>query len=66
MVINAEHTVTVEPLDKDRFALVIDGLVRFVSYDFDACVQRAETILRPKMSIRARDDQALQSAIQRL
>jgi hypothetical protein len=66
MAMKDEHTVTVEPLDKDRFALVIDGLVRFVSYDFDACVQRAETILRPKMSIRARDDQALQSAIQRL
>jgi hypothetical protein len=45
-------------LDKDRFALVIDGLVRFVAYDFDVCVQRAETILR------ARD--ALQGAIQRL
>jgi hypothetical protein len=66
MVINAKHTVAVEPLDKDRFALMVDGLVRFVSYDFDACVQRAETILRPKMSTRARDDQALQSAIQRL
>ena len=63
MVINAEHTVTVEPLDKDRFALVIDGLVRFVSYDFDACVQRAETILRAKMPTRARDDQALRRAI---
>jgi hypothetical protein len=38
MAINVEHTVTVELLDKDRFARVIDGLVRFVSYDFDACV----------------------------
>jgi hypothetical protein len=66
MAIKAEHTVTVEPLDKDRFALLIDGLVRFVSYDFDACVQRAKTMLRPKMSTRARDDQALQNAIQRL
>jgi hypothetical protein len=59
MMINAEHTVTVERLNKDRFSLVIDGLVRF-----DACVQRAETILRPNISIRARDDQALQGAIQ--
>jgi hypothetical protein len=66
MVISREHTVAVAPLDKDRFALLIDGLVRFVSYDFDACVQRAETILRPKMSTRARDNQALQGAIQRL
>lgn len=64
MATRAGHTVTVEPLDKDRFALMIDGLVRFVSYDFDACVQRAETILRSKMSTRARDDQVLQSAIQ--
>jgi hypothetical protein len=63
MVINAKHTVTVEPLDKDRFALVIDGLVRFVSYDFDACVQRAETILHSKTPTRTKDDQALQSAI---
>jgi hypothetical protein len=30
MVINAEHIVTVELLDKDRFARVIDGLMRFV------------------------------------
>ena len=65
MVIKAEHTVAVEPLDKDRFALMIDGLVRFVSYDFDACARRAETILRSQMSTRAGDDRALQGAIQR-
>jgi hypothetical protein len=65
MATSAEHTVTVEPLDKSRFALMIDGLVRFVSYDFNACVQRAETILRSKRVTRAKDDQALQSAIQR-
>jgi hypothetical protein len=63
-MINAEHTVKVDRLDKDRFALVIDGLMRFVAYDFNACLQRAETILRPTMSNRARDDQALQGAIQ--
>jgi hypothetical protein len=57
--------VTVEPLGNDRFALMIDGLVRFVSYDFGACVQRAETILRSKMSTKARDDQALLTAIHR-
>jgi hypothetical protein len=66
MVIKAEHAVTVEPLGNDRFALMIDGLVRFVSYDFGACVQRAETILRSKLSTKARDDEALPSAIQRL
>lgn len=65
MVTKAEHTVTVEPLDKDRFAVMIDGLVRFVSHDFDACVQRAETILRSRKSTRARDDRALPGAIQR-
>ena len=65
MVTKAQQTITVEPLDKDRFALVIGGLVRFVSYDFDACVQRGQMILRSKMSTRARDDQALRVAIHR-
>jgi hypothetical protein len=65
MAIKTEHTVTVEPLDKDRFALMIDGFIRFVSYDFDACVRRAEAILRSKVSTRVTDDQALQGAIQR-
>lgn len=65
MVVKVEHTITVEPLDKDRFALMIDGFVRFVSYDVDACLRRAETILRSKVSTRARDDQALQAAIRR-
>lgn len=59
-------TVTVEPLGNDRFALMIDGLVRFVSHDFGACVQRAEAIIRSKISTKATDDQALGSAIQRL
>ena len=66
MAMKSEHAVAVEPLGSDRFALMIDGLVRFVSYDFGACVQRAEMIQRSKMSTRARDDQALQGAIQRL
>ena len=66
MVMKAEHPVIVEPLGNDRFALMIDGLVRFVSYDFGACVQRAETILRSKISTKAADDRALGSAIQRL
>ena len=59
-------TVTVEPLGDDRFALMIDGLVRFVSYDPSACMQRAEAIMRSKLSTKAMDDQALGSAIQRL
>jgi hypothetical protein len=66
MAMKAEHTVTVEPLGNDRFALMIDGLAQFVSYDFGACVQRAEMILRAKMSTKAGDDQALPSAVQRL
>jgi hypothetical protein len=66
MAMKAEHPVIVAPLGNDRFALMIDGLVRFVSYDFGACVQRAETILRSKISTKATDDQALGSAIQRL
>ena len=59
-------TVTVEPLANDRFALMIDGLVCFVSYDFGSCVQRAEAIMRSKISTKATDNQALGSAIQRL
>jgi hypothetical protein len=66
MAMNAAYAVTVEPLGNDRFALMIDGLARFVSYDFGACVQRAEMILRAKMSTKAGDDQALPSAVQRL
>jgi hypothetical protein len=66
MATKAEHAVTVEPLDNDRFALMIDGLVRFVSYDMSACMQRAETLLRSKVSTKPRDDRALQNAIQRL
>jgi hypothetical protein len=65
MVTKAQHTVTVEPLEKDRFALVVGGLVRFVSYDFNVCVRRAEMIQRSTMSTRAKDDQALQVAILR-
>ena len=59
-------TVTIEPLGNDRFALMIDGLVRFVSYDPSACAQRAEAIMRSKISTKAADDRALGSAIQRL
>jgi hypothetical protein len=59
-------TVAVAPLGNDRFALMFDGLVRFVSYDFGACVQRAEAIMPSKISTKAKDDQALRSAIQRL
>ena len=66
MATTAEHTLTVEPLDNDRFALMMDGLVRFVSYDFSACMQRAETILRSRMPTKPRDDRALSNAIQRL
>jgi hypothetical protein len=66
MTMKAEHTVIVEPLGNDRFALMIDGLAMFVSHDFAACVQRAEMILRSNMSTRARDDQALPGAIRRL
>ena len=66
MSMKAKHTVAIEPLGNDRFALMIDGLVRFVSYDVGACMQRAETILRSKMSAKTGSDQALPSAIQRL
>ena len=66
MAMKSEHAVAVEPLGSDRFALMIDGLVRFVSYDFGACVQRAEAIVRSKISTKATDNQALGSAIQRL
>jgi hypothetical protein len=66
MATKAEHSVTVEPLGNDRFALMIDGLVRFVSYDMSACMQRAETILRSRMSTKPGDDRALPNAIQRL
>jgi hypothetical protein len=66
MAMKAEHPVIVEPLGNDRFALMIDGLAGSVSYDFGACLQRAETILRSKMSTKATDDQALPSAVRRL
>ena len=66
MATKTEHTLVIEPLGNDRFALMIDGLARFVSYDADACRQRAEMILLSKKSTKETDDRALPSAIRHL
>ena len=66
MATKTEHTLVIEPLGNDRFALMIDGLVRFVSYDADACRQRAEMIRLSERSTKATDNRALPSAIRRL
>ena len=66
MAMKSEHAVTIEALGNGRFALMVDGLVRFVSYDVDACARRAETIIRSRISTKAKDDHALGSAVQRL